>query len=370
MTQARGTEPTLVSRALAVLRGNVADLPPGCFAVVMATGIVSIGAYQLGLVIPSRIVMAVAVAAYVLLVILSMWRALAYPRRVLNDLHDPGRAFGFFTSVAGTNVVAICLKAVGAPGGALALLVVSSLGWLVLGYLVPWFAVLGRAERPVLALADGSWFVWVVAAQSMAVVSATLEPLYADGRHVLSVIAVMCWSIGLILYCACAVFLSLRLLVYPLTPSTIDPPYWVAMGSLAISVVAGALTVEMASAPMVDAVRGLVAGLALVLWCFATWLIPVLVALGIWRHWMKKLPLSYDASWWSIVFPLGMYAVAGMYLGRADHLPLLTEIGQWFYWVAALAWIATFVAMVRSGGRSVLVGRTQRTAMRAARKNG
>lgn len=370
MTQAHTPGTTLASRALTVLRGNVAELPPACFAVVMATGIVSIGAYQLGLLVPSRVVMAFAVVAYVLLVILSTWRALAYPHRVLDDLHDPTRAFGFFTSVAGTNVVAICLKAVGVPGGALALLVVSSLGWLVLGYLVPWFAVLGRAERPVLALANGSWFVWVVAAQSMAVVSATLEPLYADGRHVLSVIAVMCWSIGLILYCACAVFLSLRLLVYPLSPRNIDPPYWVAMGSLAISVVAGALIVEMESAPMVDAVRGLVAGLALVLWCFATWLIPVLVALGIWRHWIKKLPLSYHASWWSIVFPLGMYAVAGMYLGRADRLPLLTEIGQWFYWVAALAWAAAFVAMAHSGLRSVLAHRVRRTAVPAAREKG
>ena len=155
-----------------------------------------------------------------------------------------------------------------------------------------------------------------------------------------------------------AVFLALRLLVYPLAPSTIDPPYWVAMGSVAISVVAGALIVEMDSAPMVDVVRGLVAGLALVLWCFATWLIPVLVALGIRRHAVQRLPLTYHASWWSIVFPLGMYAVAGMYLGRADRLPLLTEIGQWFYWVAAAAWVAAFAAMLRSGARSVLARAT------------
>ena len=359
MTSARETAPALASPTLAALRSNVASLPPACFAMVMATGIISIGAYQLGLIVASRAVMGVAMAAYVLLVLLSIWRGLAYPRRVADDLHDPRRAFGFFTIVAGTNVVGICLKAVDLPGGTLVLLVISAVGWLVLGYLVPWFAVLGRAERPVLALANGSWFIWVVAVQSVAVVSATLEPLYANGRHALSVIAVMCWSIGLILYCACAVFLALRLLVYPLAPSTIDPPYWVAMGSVAISVVAGALIVEMKSAPMVDVVRELVAGLALVLWCFATWLIPVLVALGIWRHWVKKLPLTYHASWWSIVLPLGMYAVAGMYLGRADRLPLLSAIGQWFYWVAALAWLTAFVAMTHSGVRSVLARRAR-----------
>ncbi|WP_312396438.1 tellurite resistance/C4-dicarboxylate transporter family protein [Kocuria sp.] len=332
----------------------MAGLPPSCFAMVMGSGIVSVGAYQLGLSGLSRAIMAIAVVAFVILVGLSLWRAVAFRNSLMDDLHDPSRAFGFFTGVAATNVVAICLIAIGIHAGGLVLLAASAVGWVILGYLVPWFAVLGRAERPVLKLANGSWFIWVVAVQSMAVVSATLEPLYPDGRQLLSVIAVMCWSIGLILHAACAVFLSLRLLVYPLTPENIDPPYWVAMGSLAISVVAGALIVEMDSAPMVDVTRGLVAGLAVVLWCFATWLIPVLVALGIWRHAARKIPLTYHASWWSMVFPLGMYAVAGMYLGRANHLPLLTDIGQWFYWVGAAAWAITLVAMLGRGARTAM----------------
>lgn len=37
-----------------------------------------------------------------MLVVLTAWRVLAYPQRVLEDLHVPARAFGFFTGVAGT----------------------------------------------------------------------------------------------------------------------------------------------------------------------------------------------------------------------------------------------------------------------------
>ncbi|MCT2361813.1 hypothetical protein M3694_08755 [Kocuria marina] len=48
-----------------------------------------------------------------MLVVLTAWRVLAYPQRVLEDLHVPARAFGFFTGVAGTNVVAVCLIALG-----------------------------------------------------------------------------------------------------------------------------------------------------------------------------------------------------------------------------------------------------------------
>ena len=95
------------------------------------------------------------------------------------------------------------------------------------------------------------------------------------------------------------------------------------MGALAITVLAGARIVEMADAPMVAATRDLIAGLAVVFWAFATWLIPVLVAAGWWRHVVRRVPLRYDATLWSIVFPLGMYAVAGIYLGRADDLPVV-----------------------------------------------
>ena len=43
-------------------------------------------------------------------------------------------------------------------------------------------AVLGRTQRPVVALANGTWFIWVVASQSVAIAAATLEPVYVGWR--------------------------------------------------------------------------------------------------------------------------------------------------------------------------------------------
>jgi tellurite resistance protein TehA-like permease len=103
----------------------------------------------------------------------------------------------------------------------------------------------------------------------------------------------------------------------------------------------------MADAPMVASTRGLIAGLAVVFWAFATWLIPVLVAAGWWRHVRRGVPLTYDATLWSLVFPLGMYAVAGIYLGRADHLPVVEAVGRTELWVALTVWLVVFVAMAR-----------------------
>jgi tellurite resistance protein TehA-like permease len=113
----------------------------------------------------------------------------------------------------------------------------------------------------------------------------------------------------------------------------------------------------MANAPIVSATRGLIAGLTVVMWGFATWLIPVLVAAGWWRHIVMKLPLRYDATLWSVIFPLGMYAVAGTYLGEADHLPIVSTIGSSWLSVAFAAWLIVFVAMVREVVRTVVLPR-------------
>ena len=206
--------------------------------------------------------------------------------------------------------------------------------------------------------ANGTWFIWVVASQSVAVAAATIEPLFENGRNELALLAVTSWSIGVFLYAAAGILVALRLMLYPFGPEELSPPYWVAMGALAITVLAGARIVEMADAPMVAATRGLIAGLSVVFWAFATWLIPVLVAAGWWRHASQRVPLRYEATLWSIIFPLGMYAVAGIYLGEADDLPLVGRIGSAELWVAFAAWLLVLVAMLRHVVRTVFSGRS------------
>jgi tellurite resistance protein TehA-like permease len=215
----------------------------------------------------------------------------------------------------------------------------------VLGYVIPWTAVLGRAERPVLRAANGTWFVWCVASQSVAVGCATLEPFAGPAMAVLALLGVLAWSVGLVLYAATGIFVALRLMAYPVGPEDLRPGYFVAMGAMAISVLAGARLIEMADAPIIDATRGLIAGASVVFWAFATWLFPVLIAVGCWRHVVKRVPLAYEPGLWSVIFPLGMYAVAGIYLGRADRLPIVQSIGQGELWVAVVAFVVTLGAM-------------------------
>lgn len=348
---ARSVSPTDPGATGAVTRGGgvraaVQTLHPGYFALVMATGIVSIGMQNHHAYAVSVALLWLTGVEYGVLIILHVWRLAAYHTDVAADLGDPRRGFGLFTFVAATDVFGTRLSIDGHHVIALVLLGIGSLAWLVLGYVVPWTAVLGHTHRPVVQDANGTWFIWVVASQSVAVLAAALEPAIASGRRELALLAVFSWSVGVFLYAAAGIFVAARMLLYPLRPADLTPPYWVAMGATAITVLAGARIVQMADAPMVSATRGLIAGTSVIFWAFGSWLIPPLVAAGVWRHILHRIPLPYEATLWSIVFPLGMYGVGAHYLGQADHLPIVQAIGADESWVALAAWTLTFVAML------------------------
>jgi hypothetical protein len=156
-------------------REAVRTLNPGYFALVMASGMVSMAMYHQHAYRLSVALLWVTAVSYLVLVAVSAVRVISFPHEFRADLSDSGRAFGLFTFVSATNVLGARLVIDGHNGVAVGLLLVSSLAWLVLGYLIPWTAVLGTSERPVVRRANGTWFIWVVASQSIAVLAAVLE---------------------------------------------------------------------------------------------------------------------------------------------------------------------------------------------------
>ena len=163
------------------------------------------------------------------------------------------------------------------------------------------------------------------------------------------------WSVGVALYAGVALLVLLRIIHFGITPREFEPPYWVAMGALAIAVVAGTNIVDMQSTPMVDATRALIAGTVVVFWSFCVWLIPMLIGAGVWRHVVHKVPLKYLPTLWSIVFPLGMFAVASINLGRVDALPIVEMIGGGALVVACVVWAGVFLGMLRHMLRVVVL---------------
>src|SRR5262249_40032758 len=87
-------------------------------------------------------------------------------------------------------------------------------------------------------------------------------------------------------------------------------------------------------------------GFTVFFWATATWWIPMLVTLAIWRHIYKRFRLAYDPLYWGAVFPLGMYTVSTHQLAQALNLPFLLWIPHSFVYVAIVAWVATFAGLL------------------------
>ncbi len=338
---------TVVDTVADRVRESVRTLPPAYFAFVMATGIVSIGIGAAGQHVISAVLLWVAVAGYLVLLVLSIWRLIAYPRDFIADVGSPANGFAFFTFVAGTDVLAARLIGDVDAAVPITLFVVAVCVWLVMGYAIPWRVVLdGSHDGNVLLGVNGTWFVWAVASQSIAVVASELEAESGRFSEALAIIAVLAWSIGVVLYGAIGVVVVIRVLIRGITPAEFGAPYWITMGAAAITVLVGSRIQKVEDMPVVGAAHGLIAGAAVVFWSFASWLIPALIAAGWWRHVVHRVPLRYEPALWSIVFPLGMYSVASMSLGAADGLPIIANIGAVAVWVALAAWVVVAVALL------------------------
>ena len=335
------TAPTLAARADQALAG----LSPGYFALVMGTGIVSIGLRMAGVELAALLLLVLAMLAAAVLVVLYAARWARHRERMRSDARNPETAFGYFTIVAACSVLAVGLQQEGHGTVSAVLLGVGAAIWIVLGYVLPWQVLMARDGEPILARTNGSWFVWSVASQSLAVGLSGLEPSSPSFAAVLGLLTVLSWSVGTILYVGIAVLVILRIVHFGITPRQFEPTYWVAMGALAIAVVAGAGIYAMEPVPMVGAARGLISGTVVIFWCFALWQYPLLFGAGLWRHLIHRVPLRYVPSLWSMVFPLGMFAVASLRLGRVEHLPLVEGIGMAGLVIAASAWTAVAVGL-------------------------
>ena len=340
------------TRSLSRTATAIRDLHPGYFAFVMATGIISTGTFLLGPPWLSRALLAAASIGLVVLGAALVLRLAMFRSSVAADIQAPERVFGFFTIVAGIDVLGIRLGAAGHPLATAILAGLAAVLWLVLTYGVPASLLLARERDSVLGGVNGSWLLWVVGTQSLSVTASALVPAWPSQAALLAPAAVGLWSIGLVLYLLLVSLILLRWLTVAMTPETLGPPYWILMGATAITVLAGARILGLpATLPVSRATAGFVEGFSFALWAFGSWWIPLLIMLGLWRHVRRHWPLSYEPTLWSVVFPLGMYSVATLSFGKVAHLSFMGPLSRFMLWVAVAAWVVVAAAFIARIGR-------------------
>jgi tellurite resistance protein TehA-like permease len=316
----------------------------------MATGIVSLAVNNSGFSVLSIALFWVNVGMYLVLSALLIGRALHFHAKLTADLQSHAKAPGFFTLVAGPCVLGNqCVLLFGASNVALALLFIGLAFWLALSYAVlP--GLMEKAEKPKLETGlNGAWLLVVVGTQAISVLTTLLVPALAAGAPDVPLFAALAfWLVGSMLYIWLIALIFHRILFLPLSPTDLAPPYWINMGAMAISTLAGVrLVAEADRMTILTELLPFLKGMTLLFWATATWWIPILLSLGVWRHVYQRVPLTYEHSYWAVVFPLGMYTVCTQNLIRVFELPFLSPISTIFMWVALGAWGLTLAGLIR-----------------------
>jgi tellurite resistance protein TehA-like permease len=328
----------------------VADLFPGYFALVMATGIVSTATFLLGMKWLAWVLLVINLIAYAILSFLLMIRVIRFYPRVKTDLTDHMRGPGFFTVIAGTCVLGSQLLIVaGCYQIAMVLWVLGLLLWAVVMYTFL-TAVTVRENKPLLETGiSGTWLLVTVATQSISVLGTLLADHFRSYREPVLFFTLCMFLLGCMLYLILITLIFYRFTFVNLTTVTLTPPYWINMGAVAITTLAGArLIIAAPTWSLLEEILPFLKGFTLFFWAAGTWWIPLLVILGIWRHLHKHFPLAYDPLYWGMVFPLGMYTVCTLQLSKALALDFLLFIPRIFIFVALAAWLITFMGLVHS----------------------
>ena len=326
----------------------VEDLFPGYFALVMATGIISIACFLLEMKAIALILLAINVVAYVILWFLLLLRLLFYFSRVKADITDHVRGPGFFTVVAGTCVLGSELVIVIDQYRIAAVLwLVGMLLWVVIMYTF-FTAMTVRENKPSIETGlNGSWLLAVVATQSVSVLGTLLASRLADYRETVLFFTLCMFLLGCMLYLPLITLIFYRFTFVNITMASLTPPYWINMGAVAITTLAGSrLIIAAESWPLLNEVGSFLKGFTLFFWAAGTWWIPLLLILGFWRHVYKRFPLKYDPQYWGMVFPFGMYTVCTFQFSKAIGFQPLLVIPRYFIYLALAGWMAASLGLV------------------------
>src|SRR5690625_5127798 len=330
------------------LKTKAANLFPAYFALVMTSGALSIGTHLLEMFVISKILLYINVVAYVFLWFLTIIRLFNFFPNLVNDLTSHEKGPGFFTLVAGTCVFGSQIITVtGNVPIAIALWFLGIVLWLIVMYTF-FTSVTIRFIKPNLAEGiNGAWLIAAVATQSLSILGTLLSPYIVTGHEIVLFFTLCMYFLGCMLYLNIITLIFYRFTFLKLEFSALTPPYWINMGAVAITTLAGSTIILHAeNMALLTEITPFLKGFTTFFWVTGTWWIPLLFILMIWRYAVHRYPLTYDPQLWGMAFPLAMYTTSTLQLSNALQLSFLSYISHVMIYVAFFVLLFVFLGLL------------------------
>lgn len=335
---------------------DLANLPTAYFALVMATGIVSIASFSLNFIHLAKLLFYFNIAAYLFMCLLYILRLILYPKRFMTDTLDHAKSPGLLTYVAGTCVLGSQFIIIaGNLMIASILFHIGSIAWLILIYTVFTVFTVKKDKPPINEAISGVWLLIIVSTQSISILASQLNGFIPYDKYIVSFFALAMFLCGCMFYIIIITLIVYRMSFFEMRAEEFAPAYWINMGAVAISTLAGSILIQNTSNwVFINEILPFLKGFTLFFWAIGTWWIPLIVILGIWRHIFKQLPLKYHPQYWGMIFPMGMYTACTIKLSEALDLPFLMIIPSFFIYIALIAWSVAFFGMFYFIGKDYL----------------
>lgn len=212
---------------------------PGYFALVMATGIVSLASFFLAVPVVPELLFALNLIFYIVLWAITLIRLLRYRSALVSDLTHHAKGATFLTMVAATSLIGVQFANL-TPFGWIGIWCWGLALVLWFGLIYTFFTAITVVEpKPSLETGiNGAWLLVTVATESLTVLGTVIASQTIAPRLVL-LTAFSAYLLGAMLYILFIGLILYRWEFLSMQPEKLAPPYWINMGALAITTLAG-----------------------------------------------------------------------------------------------------------------------------------